>query len=53
MTFELGRIMTWRLPLFSALLMDLSASLSTLVRTMVGECAVERLEFESVSVDYK
>lgn len=35
MTFELGRIMTWRLPAFSALLMLFKASLSTLVRTMM------------------
>jgi hypothetical protein len=35
MTLELGRIMTWRLPAFSALLMFLRASLSTEVRTMV------------------
>ena len=35
MTFELGRIRTWRLPAFSALLMALSVSLRTDVRTMV------------------
>jgi len=29
MTFELGLIMTWRFPVFSALLMALSASLRT------------------------
>jgi hypothetical protein len=39
MTLELGRIMTWRLPAFSALLMDLRQSLRTDVLTMlaVGE----------------
>ena len=36
MTLELGRIRTWRLPVFSALLMDLSASLRTDVLTMVA-----------------
>ena len=35
MTFELGRIMTCLLPAFSALLMLLRASLSTLVRTIL------------------
>jgi len=35
MTFELGRIRTWRLPAFSALLMELSASFKTEVRTMI------------------
>jgi hypothetical protein len=35
-TLELGRIMTWRLPAFSALLMDLSASLSTDVLTILA-----------------
>ena len=34
MTFEDGRIMTWRLPVFSALLMALSASLRTDVLTI-------------------
>ena len=36
MTFELGRIMTWRLPAFSALLMLFSASLRTDVRVMLA-----------------
>ena len=35
MTFELGRMRTWRFPAFSALLMALSASLRTLVLTMI------------------
>lgn len=35
MTFELGRIRTWRFPAFSALLMALSASFKTLVLTML------------------
>ena len=35
MTLELGRIMTCRLPAFSALLMAFSASFSTLVLTMM------------------
>jgi len=34
MTLELGRMSTWRLPVFSALLMALSASLRTDVLTM-------------------
>ena len=47
MTFELGLIMTWRIPAFSALLMELRASLRTLVRTMIAVCVLslrERLE---------
>lgn len=36
MTFELGRIRTWRFPAFSALLMAFSASFKTLVRTMTA-----------------
>ena len=35
MTLELGRIKTWRLPAFSALLMALRASLRTLVLTIM------------------
>ena len=38
MTLELGRIRTWRLPAFSALLMLLRASWRTEVRTMVAVC---------------
>ena len=37
MTFELGRMSTCRLPDFSALLMALSASLRTLVLTMLAD----------------
>jgi hypothetical protein len=36
MTFELGLIMTWRFPAFSALLMALRQSLRTEVRTIVA-----------------
>ena len=36
MTLELGRIMTWRLPAFSALLMLLRASWRTEVRTILA-----------------
>lgn len=36
MTLEEGRIMTWRRPAFSALLMALSASLRTEVRTILA-----------------
>ena len=36
MTLELGRIMTWRLPAFSALFMLLSASWRTEVRTILA-----------------
>lgn len=39
MTLELGRIMTWRLPAFSALFMLLRASWRTEVRTMVAVLA--------------
>lgn len=39
MTLELGRIMTWRLPAFSALFMALSASWRTEVRTIVAVLA--------------
>jgi len=35
MTFELGRIKTWRFPDFSALLMELRASFKTEVRTIL------------------
>lgn len=62
MTLELGRIRTWRLPAFSALLMELSASLRTDVRTMMavggdsqgalaarGICAEMGLAFKSHS----
>ena len=37
MTLELGRIMTWRLPAFSALLMFLRASCRTEVRTILND----------------
>ena len=37
MTLELGRMSTWRLPDFSALLMAFSASLSTLVLTILSK----------------
>ena len=37
MTFELGRMRTCRFPDFSALLMALSASLRTLVFTMLAD----------------
>lgn len=37
MTLDEGRIMTWRLPDFSALLMALSASLRTDVLTMFAD----------------
>lgn len=37
-TLELGRIRTWRFPAFSALLMELSASLRTLVLTILPNC---------------
>lgn len=36
MTLEAGRIMTWRLPAFSALFMALSASLRTEVLTILA-----------------
>lgn len=36
MTLEDGRIKTWRFPAFSALLMDLSASLRTEVLTILA-----------------
>jgi len=36
MTLELGRIRTWRLPAFSALLMELRASWRTEVRTILA-----------------
>lgn len=36
MTFELGRTRTWRLPVFSALLMAFSASLRTDVLTILA-----------------
>lgn len=36
MTLELGRMSTWRLPVFSALLMAFRASLSTLVLTILA-----------------
>ena len=39
MTLELGRIITWRLPAFSALFMLLRASWRTEVRTMVAVLA--------------
>ena len=39
MTLELGRIMTWRLPAFSALLMFLRASWRTEVRTILNDLA--------------
>lgn len=38
MTLEEGRIRTWRLPAFSALLMALSASFRTEVFILVGWC---------------
>jgi hypothetical protein len=41
MTFELGRIKTWRLPAFSALLMLLRASLRTEVLTMMAVLVVD------------
>lgn len=43
MTLEEGLIRTWRLPAFSALLMDLSASLRTEVLTIlvVGDSQIE------------
>lgn len=37
-TLELGRIRTWRFPAFSALLMEFSASLRTLVLTILPNC---------------
>lgn len=40
MTFELGRMRTWRLPAFSALFMDLRASLRTEVWTILAVWAV-------------
>lgn len=50
MTLEDGRIITWRLPVFSALLMALSASLRTEVLTILAvdsqgarECGVRYL----------
>ena len=43
MTFELGLMRTWRFPAFSALLMALSASLSTLVLTIFKVDRVEAL----------
>ena len=42
MTFELGRIMTWRLPAFSALLMLLRASCRTEVRTILAVVWIQR-----------
>ena len=37
MTLELGRIITWRFPVFSALLMALSASLRTEVLVILAD----------------
>jgi len=41
MTFELGRIITWRLPCFSALLMALRQSLRTEVRVILAVTKIE------------
>lgn len=45
MTLELGRIRTWRLPAFSALLMLLRASWRTEVRTMLAVLEDSQIEF--------
>lgn len=56
MTLDEGRIMTWRLPDFSALLMALSASLRTDVLTMFadldsqGEAGLRYLESRAKDV---
>lgn len=49
MTLELGRIRTWRLPVFSALLMALSASLRTEVLTILA--VLEILEARNVRLE--
>ncbi len=41
-TFEAGRIRTWRLPMLSALLMAFMASAKTLVRTMIAAVGGDR-----------
>lgn len=43
MTLEEGRIRTWRLPAFSALLMLLRASLRTEVRTILAVLCVKEI----------
>lgn len=44
MTLELGRIRTWRLPAFSALLMELRASWRTEVRTILAVYGDSQIE---------
>jgi hypothetical protein len=46
MTLEDGRMRTWRLPAFSALLMALSASLRTEVLTILAVYEILRSDFE-------
>jgi hypothetical protein len=45
-TFEHGRIKTWRFPAFSALLSVFKASANTLIRTMMHECPLKRNVFK-------
>lgn len=50
MTFELGRIMTWRLPAFSALLMLLRQSLRTLSRSVKIDYKITRVPYEVLTI---
>lgn len=50
MTLELGLIRTWRLPAFSALLMALSASLSTEVLTILSVVRDSQVAAEQTEV---
>ncbi|KAK4123624.1 hypothetical protein N657DRAFT_417972 [Parathielavia appendiculata] len=51
MTLDEGRIMTWRLPAFSALLMLLRASCRTEVRTMLAVLVWSRWRFSNRQED--